>query len=108
VIHTVGPVWRDGERDEDALLASCYRNSLRLAEERGLRSVAFPAISTGAYGFPVERAARIASAEVLRFLAAARSVEEVSLVCFDTHDNRIFSRALDHAREKAAQEERKQ
>jgi O-acetyl-ADP-ribose deacetylase (regulator of RNase III) len=98
VIHTVGPVWRDGGRGEDALLASCYRRSLEIAEERGLRSVAFPAISTGAYGFPVERAARIAGTEVLRFLDTARSVEEVLLVCYDVHDHRIFARALEHAR----------
>jgi O-acetyl-ADP-ribose deacetylase (regulator of RNase III) len=102
VIHTVGPIWRGGDRGEDALLASCYRNSLGVAEERGLRSVAFPAISTGAFGFPVERAARIACAEVLRFLEAARAVEEVTFVCFSAGDHRIYSRALYDAREKAA------
>src|ERR1043166_4688452 len=92
VIHTVGPVWYGGGRDEDALLASCYRRSLEIAEERGLRSIAFPAISTGAYGFPIERAAPIAVAESRRFLETATSVEEIILVCFDARDYRIFSR----------------
>src|SRR5512139_3805357 len=64
VIHTVGPVWYGGDRGEDALLAECYRNSLALAARRGVRSIAFPAISTGAYGFPLERATRIAVTEV--------------------------------------------
>ena len=64
VIHTVGPVWQGGHAGEDELLASCYRESLNLASSVGARSVAFPAISTGAYGFPVERAARIATAEI--------------------------------------------
>jgi O-acetyl-ADP-ribose deacetylase len=104
VIHTVGPIWSGGDRDEDALLASCYRSSLHIAEERGLRSVAFPSISTGAYGFPVERAAAIACAEVLRFLETARSVEEVTIVCFSAGDHRIYSRALYDAREEPAEE----
>src|SRR5882762_10435109 len=64
VIHTVGPVWRDGKHDEDELLAGCYRNSLVLAEQNGARTVAFPSISTGAYGFPMERAAHIAVTEI--------------------------------------------
>jgi O-acetyl-ADP-ribose deacetylase (regulator of RNase III) len=104
VIHAVGPVWWGGDRGEDAQLASCYRNSLRIAEERGLRSVAFPSISTGAYGFPVDRAAAIACAEVLRFLETARAVEEVTIVCFSAGDHRIYSRALYDAREEAAKE----
>jgi O-acetyl-ADP-ribose deacetylase len=104
VIHTVGPVWRGGDSGEDAQLASCYRNSLRIAEERGLRSVAFPSISTGAYGFPVDRAAAIACAEVLRFLETARAVEEVTIVCFSAGDHRIYSRALYDARDEAAKE----
>ncbi len=90
VIHTVGPVWRDGEHGEDELLASCYRNSLALAEQNGVRTVAFPSISTGAYGFPMERAARIAVREVKTFLEKNSSIEKVVLVCFgrsafDTH-----------------------
>lgn len=68
VIHTVGPVWDGGRANEDALLADCYRNSLKLGEENGLRMVAFPAISTDVFGFPKERAARIAVREVRAFL----------------------------------------
>jgi O-acetyl-ADP-ribose deacetylase (regulator of RNase III) len=68
VIHTVGPVWRDGRRGEDADLADCYRNSLALARDHALRSIAFPAISTGAYGFPLERATRIAIRTTREFL----------------------------------------
>ena len=68
VIHTVGPVWDGGRANEDALLADCYRNSLKLVEENGLRMVAFPAISTGVFGFPKERATRIAVREVRAFL----------------------------------------
>lgn len=82
IIHTVGPVWRDGAHREDELLASCYRRSLALTAARGLRSVAFPAISTGAYGFPPDRAARIAVREVRSFLAAHALPERVLLVCF--------------------------
>src|SRR5438045_2653111 len=69
VIHTVGPVWRGGGGGEAELLASCYRASLALAKEHGLRTIAFPAISTGIYGYPVDRATRIALAEVSRFVA---------------------------------------
>jgi O-acetyl-ADP-ribose deacetylase (regulator of RNase III) len=89
VIHAVGPVWHGGEaagpigsRPEDQLLASCYRHSLELAEQHGLRSVAFPSISTGAYGFPMPRAARIAIEEIQRFLKQSRTVEKVVVVCF--------------------------
>ncbi len=81
VIHTVGPVWTGGGKDEDSLLAACYRNSLTLATENGVRTVAFPAISTGVYAFPLERATAIAVAEVRRFLAAEASVERVVFVC---------------------------
>jgi O-acetyl-ADP-ribose deacetylase (regulator of RNase III) len=82
VIHTVGPVWRDGRHHEDELLANCYRNSLALAVQHGVRTIAFPSISTGAYGFPLERAARIAVAEVRDFLQRNSSIEKVVLVCF--------------------------
>ena len=81
VIHTVGPVWRGGGFGEDALLASCYRNSLGLAAEHGLRSIAFPAISTGIYGFPADRAARIAVATVREALAS-RDFARVIFCCF--------------------------
>lgn len=82
VIHTVGPVWRDGMRGEDELLANCYRNSLALAEQHDIRTIAFPAISTGVYGFPLERATRIAVREARGFLSQSRVVERVTFVCF--------------------------
>jgi len=86
VIHTVGPVWNGGERDEDRLLANCYRNSLQLATEARLKSIAFPSISTGVYRFPVERACRIALGETLQFLKQATSLEKVCFVCFSDQD----------------------
>jgi O-acetyl-ADP-ribose deacetylase (regulator of RNase III) len=82
VIHTVGPVWHGGDRGEDPLLASCYRRSLELASQRGLRSIAFPSISTGAYGFPIDRAARIAVNECRTFLEGKAALDKVLLVCF--------------------------
>ncbi len=81
VIHTVGPVWRGGGHGEDDLLASCYRRSLALAAEHGVRTIAVPAISTGAYGFPVERAARIAVQEIADHLAGDPTIDRVTLVC---------------------------
>ncbi|ABN53265.1 MAG TPA: O-acetyl-ADP-ribose deacetylase [Hungateiclostridium thermocellum] len=83
VIHTVGPVWKGGDKNEDQLLASCYRNSLKLAVENGIKTIAFPSISTGAYRFPVERAARIAMQEISEFLREDSSIEKVFMVCFD-------------------------
>ena len=82
VIHAVGPVWRGGGRGEPTLLAACYRQSLRLAEDSGCASVAFPAISCGAYGYPLAHATRIALREVRAFLATARVVREVIFACF--------------------------
>ena len=83
VIHAVGPVWAGGNANEDALLASCYRVALTLAAEHGLRSIAFPAISTGIYGFPPDRAARIAVATVsAEITAAGRQLERVVFCCF--------------------------
>jgi O-acetyl-ADP-ribose deacetylase len=82
VIHTVGPVWGGGERGEDRLLANCYRNSLILASEHGLASIAYPAISTGAYGFPPERAALIALRTVTDALEEATTIERVVFCCF--------------------------
>jgi len=82
VIHTVGPVWRGGDEREDELLASCYRASLELAVEKGIRTIAFPAISTGVYGFPLERATAIAVSVVKSFLERNPSVEKVIFVCF--------------------------
>lgn len=81
VIHTVGPVWNGGGKNEDALLALCYRNSLRLAEENDIKTIAFPAISCGIYRFPIRRAAEIAVAETDLFLSANTSLERVIFVC---------------------------
>ena len=97
VIHTVGPVWRDGQHGEDDLLASCYRSCFALAEQHGIRTIAFPSISTGAYGFPMDRAARIAVRETKEFLERNTSVERVRLVCFGKSAFQINSLALDEA-----------
>ena len=94
VIHTVGPVWRDGQHGEDELLASCYRTCFALAEEHGVRIIAFPSISTGAYGFPMDRAARIAVRETKGFLERNTSVEKVRLVCFGKSAFQLHSEAL--------------
>jgi O-acetyl-ADP-ribose deacetylase (regulator of RNase III) len=102
VIHTVGPVWRAGARDEDELLAKCYRNSLRLAHEHGVQAIAFPSISTGAYGFPVERAAGIALKEIGRFLASHDLPAEVRMVCFDKTTYEVYLRALGSMKRSAA------
>jgi O-acetyl-ADP-ribose deacetylase (regulator of RNase III) len=84
IIHTVGPVWRGGDEREDDLLAQCYRSCFQIVLERGIRSIAFPAISTGAYGFPVDRASRIALAEARSFLDAhPLGVDRLVFVCFD-------------------------
>ena len=92
VIHAVGPVWGGGGRAEDGLLAACYRESLARAAEVGARSVAFPAISTGAYGFPLERATRIALREVGAVLAVDARVERVVFCCFSAGDLRTYER----------------
>lgn len=94
VIHAVGPVWRGGGQGEDALLASAYRRSLELAQGAGARSLAFPAISTGIYGFPAERAARIALQTVAGFLAAHDMPERVVLACFGAASLRHHQDAL--------------
>lgn len=86
VIHTVGPVWRGGDQHEDELLARCYRNCLRLAAEPELRSLAFPSISTGVYGFPIARAAPIALREIRAGLRANPVLERVVVVCFSDTD----------------------
>src|SRR5512135_1975875 len=95
VIHTVGPVWRGGQQGEAELLASCYRSCFALAEQHGIRTIAFPSISTGAYGFPMERAARIAVRETKRYLEQNTSVERVRLVCFGASACAIHTRALE-------------
>jgi O-acetyl-ADP-ribose deacetylase len=94
VIHTVGPVWHGGQHGEDALLASCYRSSLALAAEHGLASIAFPAISTGAYRFPLERATRIAVTEVRAFLTDHPLPATVTFVCFGCEVRQACEKAL--------------
>jgi O-acetyl-ADP-ribose deacetylase (regulator of RNase III) len=94
VIHAVGPVWRGGQANEDELLASCYRASFALAAEHDLRSLAFPAISTGVYGFPRERAAKIAVAQTRQALAAAPAIERVIFACFDRETLALYQRGL--------------
>ena len=90
VIHTVGPVWHGGKNNEDELLASCYRKSLSLASENGIKSIAFPAISTGIYGFPFERAFKIALKTIDIFLEKTSTIESILLVCFSTGDFQIM------------------
>jgi O-acetyl-ADP-ribose deacetylase (regulator of RNase III) len=95
VIHAVGPVWRGGDAGEDAALASCYRTAMRLAAERRLRTIAFPAISTGVYGFPIERATRVAVREVTAALGGPTSVERAVFCCFSAADRAVYERVLD-------------
>jgi O-acetyl-ADP-ribose deacetylase (regulator of RNase III) len=94
VIHAVGPVWHGGSRGEALLLASCYRRSLELAVAHGLRTIAFPAISCGAYGYPIAQAADVAVGEVRRFLAEDEQIERVELVCFSEAIRLAYERAL--------------
>ncbi len=94
VIHTVGPVWRGGGHGEHALLASCYRNCFAIAEQQGFRTIAFPAISAGAYGFPLEQAAAIAVTETVDFLGRNSSVDTVTLVCFSDRAYRLYLDAV--------------
>ena len=94
VIHTVGPIWHGGEKGEPELLAACYRNSLRLAVAYGVRTIAFPAISCGVYGYPVEEACRIAIRETLAFLEKDDSVQKIYFVCFGGKVYRAYQGAL--------------
>jgi O-acetyl-ADP-ribose deacetylase (regulator of RNase III) len=90
VIHTVGPVYGRGSADKAELLTACYTNSLRLAVERGLKSIAFPAISTGVYGYPLDEAAKVSSQAIEKYLRADKSIEEVRLVFFAAGDAEVF------------------
>ncbi|HPS91182.1 MAG TPA: O-acetyl-ADP-ribose deacetylase [Methanothrix sp.] len=99
VIHTVGPIWRGGADGEDELLASCYRNSLTLGEQHGIKSIAFPAISAGVYGFPMERACRIAIREMKAFLVKRNEMGmevemEIIAVCFSGNAYRCYQDAM--------------
>ena len=95
VVHTVGPVWHGGAHGEDDLLASAYRRSLEVAAENGARAVAFPSISTGVYGFPVERAAPIALREIARFLRENDAIEKVYMVTHGDDSYEAYRRALE-------------
>lgn len=95
VIHTVGPVWHGGQRGESRLLASCYRRSLELAAGHGIRSIAFPCISAGVYGYPMEQAAAVAVATVRSALAELPSIESVTFCCHSARDLAIYARLLD-------------
>ena len=95
VIHTVGPIYRDGERGEAETLASCHRESIRLADEHALSSLSFPAVSTGAYGYPVTEAAPIALSATLESLATAKHVTLCRFVLFDVSTVRAFQRAAE-------------
>lgn len=94
VIHTVGPIWRGGHSQEDDLLRNCYLNSLRLAAENQVTTIAFPSISTGAYGFPIERAARIAVTTVADRLKSLSEIQKVTFVCFSRDDYTIYESEL--------------
>jgi O-acetyl-ADP-ribose deacetylase (regulator of RNase III) len=94
VIHTVGPVWHGGNQGEAALLSSAYRESLKLADEKGLVSVSFPSISTGIYGYPVDEAAKVALSSVISTATGLTSVREVVFVLFDSSTYSSYSRAL--------------
>jgi len=94
VIHTVGPVWSGGRRREPELLRGCYVNALRLAAQHGVRSIAFPSISTGAYGYPMEQAARTAVETVRGELAQTTTVELVRFVCFSAEDLQVYQEIL--------------
>lgn len=94
VIHTVGPVWHGGKGSEVKLLADCYRNSLKLATNHGLSTIAFPNISTGVYRFPKEHAADIAISTVSEFLEKNNSIEKVYFVCFDKENHEIYEKKM--------------
>ena len=95
VIHTVGPIWRGGSKGEAELLASCYRKSLLLAQAAGLKSVAFPNISTGVYGYPKDKAAKVAVESVHNTLAETPGIERVVFVCFDDENSRLYAEQLE-------------
>lgn len=94
VIHTVGPIYADGRHGEPELLAACYRNSLLLAERNGLKTIAFPLISTGVYGYPLEEASPIALREISTFLEVHQDFERVVIACFSRRDYNLYMRLI--------------
>ena len=94
IIHAVGPVWRGGEAGEPELLASCYRRAMEIAHAQGFASIAFPSISTGIYGYPIEKAAAVAVATVRGALAEGSSVTEVTFACFSEADLAVYQGLL--------------
>lgn len=94
VIHTVGPVWRGGTSMEDILLENCYRNSLELAVKHGIKTIAFPSISTGAFGFPLKRASEIAVKTVRSFLEKDDTLVKVIFICYSRYDYNIYKEVL--------------
>ena len=101
VIHTVGPIWRGGNQNEDRLLSNAYRNSLQLAAENKVESISFPNISTGVYHFPKERAANIALTTVMDYLKSNPAIKEVIFVCFDQQNYDIYDRLLNRTEGKS-------
>ena len=97
VIHTPGPIWRGGDRNEPALLASCYRSCLELASENGCKTVDFPSISTGVYHFPLDKASVIAITTIKEYLADHPEIERVRMVCFDDRTKQFYENALANA-----------
>jgi O-acetyl-ADP-ribose deacetylase (regulator of RNase III) len=95
IIHTVGPVWNDGTKGEPELLAACYRNSLQLSQYHHLKSIAFPCISTGIYGYPAAAAAAIAVNTCRDFLESSAASFEITFCCFSKHDLEIYNSLLD-------------
>jgi len=94
IIHTVGPIWNGGNNNEDRLLSNCYKNSLKLAVENKIKTIAFPAISTGVYHFPLKRATKIAVTEVKKFLEKDNTIEKVIFVCFDEETYEVYEKIL--------------